>query len=116
MRFAADENFKGEVLDALRSRIPTLDVVRVQDTEMYESDDPDLLVWLAREGRILLTHDVNTMPGYVYDRVKTGLAVPGVIIVRQTAPIGQVIDELEIMIGASSPTDFENQVKFIPIR
>lgn len=116
MRFATDENFKGEVLDALRSRIAGLDVVRVQDTHMYEADDPDLLAWLADEGRILLTHDVNTMPGYVYQRVNADLPVPGVIVVRQTAPIGQVIDELEIMVGASSPADFENQVKFIPIR
>jgi len=60
MRFAADENFDGRILDGLRRRLTPFDVVRVQDTPMYQSSDPELLDWLAAEGRILLTHDVNT--------------------------------------------------------
>lgn len=37
MRFAADENFDGRILEGLRARMPELDIVRVQDTEMYQS-------------------------------------------------------------------------------
>jgi hypothetical protein len=29
--------------------------------------------------RILLTHDVKTMPGYAYERMVAGLPVPGII-------------------------------------
>lgn len=65
MRFAADENFDGRIFDGLRARMPELDIVRVQDTEMYQSPDDKLLTWLANEGRILLTHDVRTMPRFV---------------------------------------------------
>jgi hypothetical protein len=115
MLFAADENFDGRILDGLSSRLSELDIVRVQDTPMYQSSDPELLDWLAIEGRILLTHDVNTMPGFVYERVESGLSLPGVIAVKSSTPIGQAIDELEIMIGASKPDEFENQVRFIPI-
>jgi hypothetical protein len=60
MRFAADENFDGRILDGLRARMPHLNIVRVQDTEMYQSPDDKLLEWLAAEERILLTHDVRT--------------------------------------------------------
>ncbi|MBL8160382.1 MAG: DUF5615 family PIN-like protein [Anaerolineae bacterium] len=116
MRFAADENFDGDVLNALRNRLLDFDVVRVQDTEMYESPDPRLLTWLAGEGRILLTHDVQTMPGYVYERVQAGMPVPGVIVVHRDTPIGLAIAELEVALGAGQPEDFENQVKFIPLR
>ncbi len=117
MRFAADENFDGRILDALRARLPDLDVVRVQDTPMYGSSDAMLLAWLAAEERILLTHDVRTMPRFVFDRVRAGLLVPGVIEVRkEDVSIGALVDDLEIVIGAGRPQDFENQAKYIPIR
>jgi Domain of unknown function (DUF5615) len=116
MRFATDENFDGRILDGLRARLSDLDIVRVQDTEMYQSPDTKLLDWLANEGRILLTHDVRTMPGFVYERIKAGLNVPRVIEVHYDTPIGQAIDDLEILIGAGNPEDFENQVKYIPMR
>ena len=116
MRFAADENFDGRILNGLRVRLPDLDIVRIQDTEMYKSSDDDLLVWLANHGRILLTHDVRTMPRFVYARVRAGESVPGLIEVHKNTPIGVAIDDLEVAIGAGTPKDFENQVKYIPIR
>jgi hypothetical protein len=116
MRFAADENFDGRILDGLRARLPDLDIVRIQDTAMYRSPDEKLLAWLADERRILLTHDVRTMPRYVYARVRNGQSVPGVIEVHQNTPIALAIDELEVVLGAGKSEDFENQVKFIPLR
>jgi hypothetical protein len=101
MRFAADENFDGRILDGLRARLPDLDIVRIQDTAMYRSPDEKLLAWLADERRILLTHDVRTMPRYVYARVRNGQSVPGVIEVHQNTPIALAIDELEVVLGAS---------------
>lgn len=115
MRFLADENFNGKVLDGLRSRVPDFDVVRVQDTEMYQSPDPQLLAWAAEQGRILLTHDVQTLAGYASERVIAGLPMPGVVEVRVLQGIGAIIDDLAVMIGASTPDEFENQVRYIPI-
>lgn len=116
MRFASDENFDGRILKGLRTRLPDLDMVRVQDTAMYTSPDNELLVWLAAEGRILLTHDIQTMPGFVYERVRAGQTMPGVIAVHQDTPMGIAIDELEVIIVAGTSEDFENQVYYIPIR
>lgn len=116
MRFAADENFDGRILNGLRIRLPDLDIIRIQDTELYQSPDDELLAWLASEERILLTHDVQTMPRYVFERVEAGESVPGVIEVHQDTPIGTAIDELEILIGTGTAEDFANQVKYIPIR
>lgn len=115
MRFASDENFDGRILRGLIARMPELDILRVQDTIMYQKPDTELLAWLADENRILLTHDINTMPGFVYERVRQGLLVPGVIIVQEYAPIGPTIEDLQILMGASAPIEFENQVRFVPI-
>ena len=116
MRFAADENFSGTLLDALLTRIPELDIVRVQDTALYGAPDPAVLEWAANEGRILLTHDVNTMVKDAYSRVHSGLIMPGVILVATGTSIGEALEHLEIMIGAGTARDFENLVKHVPIR
>ena len=115
MKFATDENFDGRILEGLRSRLTDLDIVRVQDTKMYQAPDPKLLDWLADEDRVLLTHDKRTIPNYVYDRIKSDKYVAGVIIVIKSTSIKTAIDELELLIGAGEPEDFEYQVKYIPL-
>ena len=115
MHFAADENLDGRIFSGLLIRLPDLDIVRVQDTALYQAADPDLLAWLAEENRILLTHDLKTIPSFVAERVSAGLSMPGVIIVKRSTPIGLAIEHLEIMIEASTPDEFENQVRYIPL-
>ena len=61
LRFAADENFNNDIVRGLRRRKPELDIVRVQEAGLSGAVDPDVLEWAAREGRVLLTHDVATM-------------------------------------------------------
>ncbi|MCA9905146.1 MAG: DUF5615 family PIN-like protein [Anaerolineae bacterium] len=116
MRFAADENFDGTILTQLRKRLPDLDVLRVQDTEIYQAPDPQVLEWAASVGRILLSHDVRTLINHAYARVQQGLSMPGVIIVPSTLEIGVAVAELEMAISAGKPEDFENLVTFIPMQ
>lgn len=116
IRLLADENFDNRVLRALRRENADVDSVRVQDTEMVQVDDPRVLEWAAREGRILLTHDVRTVPRYAYERVRDNQPMPGVIAVHRSAPIGIVIEDLLIALGASEAAEFEGQVVYIPIQ
>ena len=48
LRFVADENFNNRILRALRRDTPELDIIRVQDTEIYQADDPTVLEWAAQ--------------------------------------------------------------------
>ena len=115
MRFLADENFNGNILHGVRRENPTVDIVRVQDTEIYQADDPIVLDWAAREHRILLTHDAKTMPDYAYERVRKGMPMPGVILAPDSVPIGRIIEDLLAVIGASTPAEYENQVLHLPL-
>ena len=115
MRFLADENFNNDLLHGLLNADPGLDIIRVQDTGMYQADDPTLLEWASKEGRILLTHDVRTIPKYVFERVQAGLSVPGIIEVKRDISFRAAIDDLMVMIGAGEPADFENQVRYVPL-
>ena len=44
-------------------------MTRVQDVGLAGAADPVILGWAASEGRILLTHDAATMPGFAYARL-----------------------------------------------
>jgi len=114
LRLLTDENFNGNILRGLMRRLPELDIVRVQDVGLMNTDDPDILQWAASEGRILLTHDVATITMYAYERVNRGLAMTGVVEVIAKAPIGKIIDDLELFICCSDPEEYEGQVLFIP--
>lgn len=113
--FASDENFDGKIIRGLRRIEPTVDIVRVQDTALYQKQDPLVLEWAATEGRILLTHDVRTMPKYAYERVDKGLPMSGVFIISDQLPAGLVIDELLLLHGASEPAEWENRVIHLPV-
>lgn len=115
MRFLADENFDNRILAGLRRRQATLDIIRVQDTDLLGADDPAVLAWAAAEDRILLTHDAATIPYFAYQRIEAGEAMPGVIEVPYHLPIGSMIEELLLVIEASRPEDWDNQVVYLPL-
>lgn len=115
MRFLTDENFDGRILRGVRRENAPVDIVRVQDTDIYQADDPTVLEWAAQEKRILLTHDISTMPDYAYERIREGKSMPGVILVHQDAPMGEIIEDMLVVIGASEPAEYENQVVHLPL-
>src|SRR5882724_12725030 len=92
LRFLADENFNADLIQAAIKRGPNLHLVSVHDVGLTAADDPTVLQWCADNDCVLLTHDMNTMPGYAYDRVRAGLKMPGVFEVPQHPNISQIVD------------------------
>jgi hypothetical protein len=115
LRLAADENFNNDILDGLLLRNPALNIVRAQDVGLSGAEDPDILDWAAREGRILLTHDVKTMPPYAYQRVAAGQPMPGVVEVNPAFSVGRVIDDLLILAECSREGEWEGRILFLPL-
>lgn len=115
IRLVADENFKRKIIRGVLRVLPELDVVRVQDVGLEGIDDPALLEWAAREGRIVLTHDVSTMTGYAYDRVGRGLPMPGVWEVKQRARIARAVEDIMIAVSCSEEGEWEGQVLYLPL-
>lgn len=116
VRFVADENFNRSIIVGLQRRVESIDIVRVQDVGLRTVDDPGVLQWAAEEGRVLVTHDIATMPGFAHERVAAGLPMPGVLIVRSALPIALVIEELLVIEGASEPDDWASTVTYLPLR
>lgn len=114
-RFAADENFNNAILRGLQRQRPSLNIVRIQDTVIYQADDPAVLEWITEQNRILLTHDVKTMPKYAYERIKAQKPTPGIFVVNNQMSIGQAIEELILTIEASEPEEWHDTVEFFPL-
>jgi predicted nuclease of predicted toxin-antitoxin system len=115
MRLLADENFNNDILRGLLRLYPDIDLVRVQDTHLFQKEDDLVLEWAASEDRILLTHDVKTMTRYAYQRVEKGLPMMGVIEVSNTTPLGQAIEEILVTLIASKEGELENRIIHIPL-
>jgi hypothetical protein len=73
----ADENFNGRILRALQRQIPDLDVVRVQDTPLYGTDDQTLLQFAADENRAVLSRPRENRPGEDGARIAVGQTETG---------------------------------------
>ena len=91
LRLASDADFNGDVLRGLFQRRPDLNVLRVQDVGLRTADDETILEWAAAGNRILLTHDRATMPNFAYERVRAGRPMPGVFVIRNKPPLGDMI-------------------------
>lgn len=115
LKLAADENFHNDIVRGLRRRNPSLDLIRIQDVSVVGQEDPAVLEWAAQEGRILLTHDVNTIPGFAFERVRDGLPMPGVFLVSQHHAIGSIIGDLLLLAECSLPGEWMGRVIYVPL-
>jgi uncharacterized protein DUF5615 len=115
LRFATDEHIDRALIRGLLSRQPDLDIVRIQEARLLGADDRDILAWAATDGRILITHDRNTIPGFAYERVHAGETMPGAIILDDQLPLGKAIDELLILAVCSKDEEWRDQVVYIPM-
>jgi len=115
-RFLADENFNNQIMRGVLRQSPDLDIVRIQDVDLSGADDPAVLTWAAKEGRIILTHDVATMTTFAYQRIQSGLSMTGLFEVSRRVPVGLAIEEIILIAECSLEGEWEGQVRFLPLR
>jgi predicted nuclease of predicted toxin-antitoxin system len=116
LRFTVDENFNMHIVNGVLRQLPNLDIRRVQDAGLQGADDPTVLEWAAKEGRVLLTHDVNTITAFANERIARGLPMPGVFVVSLKVPIGLAIEEILLIAVCSFEGEWEGQIKYLPLK
>lgn len=116
LRPAADECLDDRIVRGVRQRNPDVDLVRVQEAGLSGKDDPTVLEWAAAEGRVLFTHNVNTMTAHAYERVNDGEYTPGVFGVRRDLPIGDVVEDILLIAQYSLDAEYEGEVRYLPLR
>ena len=114
-QFLTDENFNRYILQGLLRRRPRLDIVRVQDVNLRSTDDRIILEWASQANRVLLTHDVSTIPKYAGERTASGSTFAGIVVVRNEAPLGRIIEDI-LFLADYSEGEWENTIQFVPLR
>lgn len=118
-RFFTDENFDMRISVGLRQRYPDLDLLTAQEAALLHTDDPQLLRIAQRFDRIMLSHDVNTMPAH-FKRFLAELTPsqhsPGVVLVAQEASVGDAIEWIAEFWGASQHAEWQNLLVWLPLR
>ncbi len=115
LRFLADENFNNDILRGIDAQSEPVDVVRVQDMGLSGADDVAILEWCVEHDRILLTHDVRTIPAAVTDLFDRGLPMRGVFIVRRTVPAQRAIEEIVLLSACSLEGEWQGVTAFMPL-
>lgn len=115
LRFLADENFRTYLRRGLLRQDSQLDILRVQDAGLSGYDDEQLLEWASQQQRVILTHDVQTMPGHAFARVRKGQPMSGVLVIAQAASPAKVIFDVLLIVECYSEMDCRDQVQFLPL-
>ncbi|MGF1934313.1 MAG: DUF5615 family PIN-like protein [Nostoc sp. ChiQUE02] len=115
LRLLADENFNNQIVRGILRRKSEIDIVRVQDVGLSKTDDRVILEWAAQQGRVLLTHDVETITRYAYERVQAGLEMPGVFEISRSISVGLAIEDILLITKGSFEGEWEGQVQYLPL-
>lgn len=117
LRLLFDEDFSFPVVRGFRDRCPGLDGPTIQELSMHGTSDPEVLAFARAEGRTVVSHDSNTMTDALWSRISRGEATSGLIIVSRFLTIGETIDQLELIVTARSPKEFDDDpLVYVPLR
>lgn len=114
IRFLADANFNQRIVAGLLRREPEIDFALPQGTIPDGMPDLQVLELGAVLGRVLVTHDVRTMPIWFQRFVEDKLCA-GLILVPEKMPIREVIEELFTIWHLSDAGEWINQMRRLPL-
>ena len=116
IRFLADADLNEGIVAGCLRREPTMDFLSANEANLEGVPDPEVLALATEQGRILVSHDFQTMPRHFGDFLQTRGSSPGVLLVPQYLPIGATIEELLLIWGASDGEEWENRILRIPLQ
>jgi hypothetical protein len=77
--------------------------------------DPEVLALAAVQRRVLVSHDVGSMPAHFRTFRNAGKRSSGVFLVPQSLDVGAAIEELVLVWRASEATEWENRLEWLPL-
>ncbi len=91
IRYQADNDLRGAIVRGTVRREPNIDFRSAQAAKLDSMPDLAVLSIAQRDARILVSHDLQTMPTAFREFVK-GHVSPGVFLVPQDCSIGRVVE------------------------
>jgi predicted nuclease of predicted toxin-antitoxin system len=114
IKFQADNDLNQFIVSVVARRQPEVDFQTASMAGLHGLSDPEVLVLAARDGRILVTHDLKTMSDHFALFIVEQLS-PGVIMVPQRLPVGESVDDLLLIWSASLAEEWQNRIASLPL-
>ncbi len=114
IKFLADENLRRAIVFGLRRREPSASFVQAYEAGVAGKDDITVLQVAAEQNRILVSHDLKTVPQH-FRQFIARQASPGVILIPQKLPLSTAIEQLVMIWLASEAEEWVNQIRFLPL-
>jgi Domain of unknown function (DUF5615) len=100
VRFQADADLNRHIIAAVKRREPLVDFQTAPEAGLMGLDDPTVLALASSEGRLLVSHDRQTMPHHFAAFIAQQTSA-GLLIVSQRLPVSQAAEELLLIWVAS---------------
>jgi len=114
IRPQADADLDPAVVIGVRRREPGVDFQDWRGFIPQAMKDPEVLALAAASGRILVSHDLGTMPRHFAEFVSRHDS-PGLIRVPQRTAIRRIIDDLVLLWAASEESEWRNGILYLPL-
>lgn len=114
-RFLADEDWRYEIVTAVRWLEPTAEIVTVRELGRAGRSDADLLAFAHAGGWVVLSHDVNTLKAEASRRVADGRGIAGVLLASQSALTRPVAESLVLIWAASDAAEWVDRIDYLPL-
>ena len=114
VRFLADANFNQRIVAGLLLREPSLDFALPQEMIPERMKDPDVLDLAHASGRIVVSHDVTTMPLW-FDQCVGERRCAGLVLVPDKVLIRDAIEDLLLIWHLTEAEEWVNRMEWLPL-
>jgi hypothetical protein len=115
VRFLADADLNKAIVSGVIRREPSVDFLTAHAAGLRGLTDPEVLTLAAQQRRVLVSHDVGTMPAHFRSFRRAGNRSAGVFLVPQSLDTGAAIEELMLIWRASDSAEWENRLVWLPL-
>jgi len=115
VRFLADADLNKAIISGVLRREPAIDFLTSHVAGLRKMKDAEVLGLAAEQHRVLVSHDVGTMPAHFRAFRDAGRGSAGVFLIAQSLQVGTAIEELLLIWLASEASDWENRLEWLPL-
>jgi hypothetical protein len=110
VKFQADNDLDRAIVRGVLRRCP---IVEFGSQPIDDVDDLTVLHLAAQENRVLVSHDISSMPVAFAQYRRDGHS-PGVLLVPQLWPLADAIDQLVVIWEVSDATEWQDRICYLP--
>jgi len=113
LRFQADADLHVPIIKDLRRREPSIDFMTANEAGLAGIDDWAVLALAASNSRVLVSHDVSTMPEAFFRFIQKQPS-PGLILISQELSYREAIEGMLRIWSTTEAEDWQNVLSFLP--